>query len=188
MFIRTPRLFLRPAWAEDAPAVARAIGEYDIVKNLGRAPWPYTLADAETFVAGGVRQPGEASFLIFARVAKAMPALVGSIGFGRFLGPEHEIELGYWIARDAWGHGVASEAGRAVLRLAFLGLRLPRLAAGRFVDNPASGAVLRKLGFVETGEIRRYPCLARGSDVDSVEYLLTAEQWRGGGAALKEAA
>ena len=47
MFVRTPRLFLRPAWAEDAAAVAATIGDYDIVKNLGRAPWPYTLADAE---------------------------------------------------------------------------------------------------------------------------------------------
>ena len=65
---------------------------------------------------------------------------------------------------------------------------LPRIAAGHFVDNPASGAVLRKLGFEPTGEILSYPCRARGTHVDSVEYLLTAEQWRGEAPKLMEAA
>ena len=188
MFIRTPRLFLRPAWAEDAPAVAAAIGHWNIVRNLGRAPWPYTLADAEAYVAGASLQPGEASFLIFERSEVGRPALAGSIGFGRFLGPGHEVEIGYWLAESAWGRGLATEAGAAVLELAFLGLRLPRLGAGHYVDNPASGGVLRKLGFVPTGEVIPYPCRARAADVDSVEYRLTADEWRAGRSALKEAA
>lgn len=188
MFIRTPRLFLRPAWAEDAPAVARAMADWEVVKNLGRAPWPYTLADAQSFVSGAVVQPNEATFLIFARDPEGAPKLAGSIGFGRFLGPAHKIELGYWLARDFWGQGIAAEAGSAVLELVFMGLRLPRIAAGHYVDNPASGKVLRKLGFVPTGETIPYPCRARGEDVPSTEYSLTAEQWRGQCPALKEAA
>ncbi len=188
MFIRTSRLFLRPAWAEDAPAVAAAIGHWDIVKNLGRAPWPYSLADAEAYVAGASRQPGEASFLIFERSEVGLPAFAGSIGFGRFLGPDHEVEIGYWLAATAQGRGIATEAGRAVLELAFMGMRLPRLGAGHYVDNPASGSVLKKLGFVPTGEVVPYPCRARNAHVDSVEYALTAEQWRAGRGALREAA
>ncbi len=41
MFARTERLLLRPGWLEDAPALARAIGEEAVVRNLARAPWPY---------------------------------------------------------------------------------------------------------------------------------------------------
>lgn len=186
MFIRTPRLFLRPAWPEDAPAVAEAIGRWDIVRNLGRAPWPYTLADAEAFVAAKPAAD-EASFLIFRRTAGA-PVLAGSIGFGRFLGPDREREIGYWLAREHWGQGIATEAGRAVLELAFEGLRLPRLAGGHFVDNPASARVLERLGFRPTGARLAYPCRSRGTEVETVEYLLTREEWRQRAVALREAA
>lgn len=178
MFIRTPRLFLRPAWAEDARAVHAAIACWDVVRNLGRAPWPYAMADAEAFVAGRLLAPGEASFLIFARTA-GDPLLVGSIGFGRPGRAGHEPEVGYWIAADHWDRGYATEAGLAVLALAFDGLRLPALAAGHFVDNPASGAVLRKLGFRTTGGINPRPCRARGGEVRAVEYRLTRAAWAG---------
>jgi RimJ/RimL family protein N-acetyltransferase len=174
MFIRTRRLFLRPAWAEDARAVHAAIACWDVVKHLARVPWPYTTAHAEAFVAGRVLAPDETSFLIFAR-SSGDPVLVGSIGFGR--GPE--AELGYWIAYDHWDCGYATEAGNAVLALAFDGLRRPALTAGHFIDNPASGAVLRKLGFRETGEVAPRPCRARSHDVPAVEYRLTRDTWAG---------
>ena len=176
MFIRTRRLFLRPAWPEDATALRDAIGHWDVVKNLGRAPWPYTMADAETFVAGRVLAPDEASFLIWKRT-DGEPELIGSIGFGRWMGPE--VEIGYWSAADHWSCGYATEAGRAVLELAFEGLRHPKVGAAHFVDNPASGIVLRKLGFQATGRTKPYPCRARGCDIDSVEYELTRAEWQG---------
>ena len=44
MFARTERLLLRPGWAEDAPALARAIADEQVVRNLATAPWPYRLA------------------------------------------------------------------------------------------------------------------------------------------------
>ena len=51
MFARTPRLLLRPGFPEDAPALAAAIGDQAIVMNLPVVPWPYTLRDAEAFLA-----------------------------------------------------------------------------------------------------------------------------------------
>lgn len=178
MFIRTRRLFLRPAWAEDARALHAAIACWDVVKQLARAPWPYTMADAEAFVAGKVLEPGEASFLIFARTP-GEPELVGSIGFGRSNGADREPELGYWIAPDRWDCGYATEAGRAVLALAFDGLRQPALSAGHFVDNPASGAVLRKLGFERTGATAPRFSRGRGAEVPALEYRLTRDAWAG---------
>ncbi len=188
MFIRTERLFLRPAWREDAPALTRAIGNWEVVKNLGRVPWPYSLGDAEAFIAGRSCAPRETSFLIFVRDPEGLPTLAGGIGFGRFCGFGDDIEIGYWLAPEWQRRGMVVEAARAVLELAFLGLRLPRLRAGHFVDNPASGKVLRKLGFQPTGEAGKHPCLARGDEIESVEYLLTAEQWHRGRSELKEAA
>jgi RimJ/RimL family protein N-acetyltransferase len=153
MFARTERLLLRPGWTQDAPALFEAIADEGIVRNLASAPWPYTPADAEAFLATE-RDPHDATALIFRRTNRA-PQLVGTIGIGTR--PDGERELGYFIARRFWGRGYATEAGQAVLAFARDSLRLPRLSAGHFLDNPASGRVLEKLGFRATGEVaQRY--------------------------------
>lgn len=149
MFARTNRLLLRPGWAEDAPALFRAIADRRIVRNLASAPWPYRQEDAEAFLATE-RKPDEPALLILRRTAGA-PELIGTIGFGRR--PDGEIEFGYWIARTHWGRGYATEAARAMVAIARDTLRMPRLHAGHFLDNPASGRVLEKAGFRPTGII-----------------------------------
>jgi RimJ/RimL family protein N-acetyltransferase len=159
MFARTERLLLRPGWAEDAPALAAAIADENIVRNLASAPWPFALRDAEAFLAAP-RDPVLPSFLIFER-GNAEPQLVGACGLGRR--PSGAVELGYWIAREQWNRGFATEAGRALLAIAEA-LGLSRLEASWFVDNPASGRVLEKLGFSATGiSAPRYSC-ARGQE------------------------
>ena len=159
MFARTERLLLRPGWAEDAPALAGAIADEHIVRNLASAPWPFALRDAEAFLATP-RDPVLPSFLIYERTT-AQPQLVGACGLGRR--PSGAVELGYWIARDHWNRGFATEAGTALLGIAEA-LALPRLEASFFLDNPASGRVLEKLGFHATGlTAPRYSC-ARGGE------------------------
>jgi RimJ/RimL family protein N-acetyltransferase len=167
MFARTDRLLLRPGWAEDAPALARAIADEQIVRNLATAPWPYALKDAEAFLAAP-RDPVMPSFLITERTA-GEPRIVGACGLGRR--PSGAVELGYWIARPHWGQGFATEAARALIDIA-RALKLPRLEGSHFVDNPASGRVLEKLGFVPTGlSATRYSC-ARGGEAVSRLYRL----------------
>lgn len=160
MFARTDRLLLRPAWAEDAPALAAAIGEEAVVRNLASAPWPYDLAHAEAFVAREAKGPADTSLLVHRRTAGA-PVLIGAIGLARM--PGGEVDLGYWIARAYWGRGYATEAGAAMLDIARSGLRLGRVTAGHFLDNPASGRVLEKLGFRATGAIVRRYSAGRGA-------------------------
>src|SRR6185437_13547807 len=50
MFARTPRLLLRPGFPEDAPALAGIMSD-KIARNLAVVPWPYSLRDAEAFLA-----------------------------------------------------------------------------------------------------------------------------------------
>ncbi|PJI90199.1 GNAT family N-acetyltransferase [Sphingomonas koreensis] len=165
MFARTQRLMLRPGWIEDAPELARAMGHHEVVRNLGRAPWPYTIGDAQAFLSGPERQR-RTSFLICA-LEDGGSRIVGGIGFGPYDNEPHE--LGYWITPDAWGRGYATEAGQAVIAIA-RALRVPRLAAGHYIDNPASGRVLRKLGFQATGRVVPRYSRGRGGEVQCVEY------------------
>jgi RimJ/RimL family protein N-acetyltransferase len=160
MFARTPRLLLRPGFPEDATALAMAIADEAVVRNLAVVPWPYTLRDAEAYLASP-RDPILPAMLMFERTDGA-PRLVGSCGLGRR--PSGAVELGYWIARPHWGRGFATEAGGALIGIArALGLR--QLEASHFIDNPASARVLDKLGFESTGLVAPRMNCARGEEV-----------------------
>jgi RimJ/RimL family protein N-acetyltransferase len=146
MFARTERLLLRPSWPEDAGELHQAIADEGIVRNLARAPWPYTAEDA----VRSATQEHDAhfpSFLMMLRTNGA-PRLIGACGIGNLNG---EAELGYWIGRPYWGLGFATEASRAVVEIA-KAIGHKKLVANHFTDNPASGNVLRKLGFQSTGK------------------------------------
>lgn len=192
MFAITERLLLRPPWPEDAAALYDAANDARIVRNLARVPWPYRLADAQHYRASAFASVSEIAasesaasesaasaaldplphLLICDRLA-ARPRLLGACALDEDAG---RIVLGYWIRTDSWNRGYASEAGTALLGIArALGHR--RIGAHHFVDNPASGCVLRKIGFHDTGHIAPRWSEARGALMLSREFL-----WQDGAA------
>ena len=165
MFARTERLLLRPSWPEDASELHQAISDEGIVRNLARAPWPYTADDAAQFAT----QEHDAlypAFLLMLRTHGA-PRIIGACGIGSYDGG---AELGYWIMRPYWGLGFATEASRAVVNIA-KAIGHKKLIASHFTDNPASGNVLRKLGFQNTGETAQRHSNGRGEAMTSVLYV-----------------
>lgn len=164
MFARTERLLLRPSWPEDAADLHRAIADEGIVRNLASAPWPYSEDDAVRFATAD-HDATYPAFLLMLRT-DAAPRLIGTCGLGQRNG---EAELGYWIARPYWGLGFASEAGRAVMHVA-KAIGHHKLVAGHFTDNPASGRVLRKLGFRDTGRSEQRHSKGRGKAMTCALY------------------
>ena len=160
MFARTPRLLLRPGFPEDAPALAAAIADEAIARNLANVPWPYRMRDAEAFLASP-RDPVLPSLLIFERNEGA-PRLIGACGLGRR--PSGAVEMGYWIARANWSRGFATEACVALVDIA-KALGLTSLEGSHFLDNPASARVLEKLGFEPRGLVAPRMSCARGEEV-----------------------
>ncbi len=143
--IQTERLHLRTPLKSDAPRIAKYIGEKDVTWNLGRAPYPYQLSDAETWLEK-VRQQDES--YVFA-IIHPEDGLIGIVGLDAHPGPVWE--LGYWVGKPWWGHGFVSEAAGGVLDWAEREQGLSSFVAGHYVDNPASGRVLVKLGFMPVG-------------------------------------
>lgn len=164
MFARTERLLLRPSWPEDAAELYRAIADEAIVRNLARAPWPYTKDEAARFAALS-HSDLYPTFLLMQRTDGA-PRLIGACGIGENDG---ETELGYWIARPYWGLGFATEAVRAVIGIART-IGHKRIVAGHFTDNPASGRVLRKVGFRSTGRTAQRYSNGRGTNAKCALY------------------
>ncbi len=166
MFLRTERLFLRPAWLEDALELARAIAHEPVVRMLARAPWPYREEHARDWIETS-RDPCPA------RPADHPPQ--GRRPDRGVLRPaqerDGEIEVGYWIEPGHWGRGYATEALRGVVALAGLaGHR--RLVSRHAGDNPASGRVLRKAGFRPTGRRGPVHSLGRNAQFEAPEYAL----------------
>ncbi len=167
MFIRTKNLLLRPGWVDDAPALTEAFAREQVVMTLATAPWPYRLDDAVDYLSRE-RSAFEADLLIFLRTP-GTPRLIGGIGIADRDG---DSELGYWIVPSHWGHGYATEAGRAVVAAARDSLRIDRLVSGHFIDNAASGHVLRKLGFEATGRVEPRSCRAARREKPCATYAL----------------
>ena len=159
MFTRTERLFLRPPFPEDWREVYSGINDAGVVRMLARAPWPYGPQDAQAFCSE-IRDPLDLHFAITLPGVHGAP-LIGMIALNAALDVP---EVGYWIARGYRRRGYAAEALAGVLDIARM-VGVGRVGAGHFVDNPASGAVLRKAGFAETGEVRATNALGRGGQL-----------------------
>lgn len=172
--IHTRRYLLRPIAEDDAPVFAALCNDEAIARNTARIPRPYTLEDARSFTRHMAKAHANGKEFAFA-VCKAgeIVACAGVMQDG------DAWELGYWVAEAARGSGVATEAAGAVAHYAFDRLNAETVAAGYFIDNPASARVLQKLGFRETGEIVKTQSLGRGCDVDTQRMILRAGDFVG---------
>ena len=139
--VRTMRLRLRPLGERDAPALA-AMAVPEVARNMATIPVGMTRDQAAAYIVASVFQGVPGFRLGIEREGR----LIGLIGFGGV-----PPDVAYFLAPDAWGQGLATEAMSAFLPEVFDRFPIGRVHAEHFEDNPASGAVLRKLGFAETG-------------------------------------
>ena len=161
--IETRRLTLRSLGAQDAPRIAALANDPDIARMTCRMPHPFGRNDAEDFILTVASQdPARAATFLIEHED------VGPVGVvGLFEGDDRVPETGYWIGRDFWGRGYATEALEAATAWARGRWKRRALMAGHFSDNPASGRVLEKAGFLYTGETRRQFSRARGQLTDT---------------------
>jgi 8-oxo-dGTP diphosphatase len=159
--LESERLLLRVPEASDVTAIVTLMNDWDVVKNLSTAPFPYHEDHARAFV--GKQEDGRAkgTDFVFAITRKSDGAFMGKCGVHL---KETGFEMGYWLGRPYWNQGYATEAAAQVLAFGFRNLRADSIWAGWFHDNPASGRVLAKLGFRANGADQR-DCAARGESV-----------------------
>jgi RimJ/RimL family protein N-acetyltransferase len=149
--LRTDRLLLRAFSRADIPAMVTLMGAREVAATTLRIPHPYSASDAEILFAG-LEGDNEV------RWAVTLPpdgTLIGGVGL-RLERDHNRAELGYWIGVPYWGNGYATEAARAVLQYGFVTLDLQRIYASHFSNNPASAAVLRKVGMKHEGSLREH--------------------------------
>ncbi len=151
--LTTERLTLRPLTDDDAEALHSLVNDFEVTRNLSVVPFPYSRELADEWICS-TRQSlrdGSAYHLAITGREGDEEMLIGAVGV-RIDATIRVGRLGYWVGRRFWGHGVATEAAGRLARWALANLDLDRLEAGVITDNPASAAVLRRIGFRQTGE------------------------------------
>lgn len=142
---------IRDFQASDAATLARVADNAKIAAQLrDRFPHPYTERHARDWIAFTMEQDPVSCFAI-----ATDEGVIGGIG----LELQQDVhlrtaELGYWLAEEHWGRGIATRAVRAFTDDAFDRFDLIRVYATVFETNPASARVLEKAGFRFEGRLR----------------------------------
>jgi ribosomal-protein-serine acetyltransferase len=103
-------------------------------------------------------------------------AIVGMVGMHRVDWANGRTSVGYWLARDAQGRGVMTEAVRAYVDYAFGTLGLHRVVIEAAVENARSRAIPERLGFREEGVLREVERVGERM-LDHVVYAMLAADW-----------
>lgn len=171
-----PPLFrFRPYRDEDAETLANLANDPRIARGLRDGfPSPYTLTDAQDFLAGiGLPNPSTQQVI----------EIEGQMAGGICVLPkegvyDQSIEFGYWLGLPYWGRGLGTAIARAYVTEVFKAFPVERVYAQAYGDNAASRRLLEKLGFRLEGTLRK-SIRKDGELKDNCIYAVLREEWEG---------
>lgn len=147
-----PRVRLRPTRPDDAEALLDVFLDAETFRYWTHGPFTTIDQARATLAAIGPEIEARTSFQ-WAIADAETDRLVGTAMLLRWKRDHGRAELAYLLGRAHWGHGLASEAVRAVLAFGFSAMRLHRVEADVDPENGASLALLARLGFREEGRL-----------------------------------
>ncbi|SPE43115.1 GCN5-related N-acetyltransferase (modular protein) [Candidatus Sulfopaludibacter sp. SbA3] len=171
MILETERLILdiwqRADWIELRPiATDVAVMRY----ITGGVPW--SDEKIQSFVNRQIELYGTRGFSRWKLLQKPLHNMIGFCGVG-FWRDEMDPEIGWWLARDCWGRGLATEAAIPALRDAFERVRLDRIVSIAMEGNRASLRIMEKLGLTFEDEFE-------SDGFRLLRYAMTREQYVAG--------
>jgi len=166
--ITTQRLMLRPFEISDAQRISELCNNYNIYKSTLTLPFPYSIESAlnwiptlEELFTNDIRYE-------FAIANKVTGELYGAIGLSHVKHYKNG-EIAYWIGKEYWGNGYATEAVKAVIDFAFSEKGYHKVWGRFFTTNPSSGRVMEKAGMVKEGLLAEH-VIKEGKFLDLAMY------------------
>jgi RimJ/RimL family protein N-acetyltransferase len=173
VLLETERLTIRPWRHDEAPRLLDILSRMEVVKWLGDGvPVLLTHVDeAHERIERYNTVRDNPPLGMWAVERKADGVVAGTVLLLTLPNDEHgEVEIGWHLHPDSWGHGYATEASRAVLGHGFAA-GLPEIIAVAHTDNDASIAVMRRLGMTDHGVVEKW------YDDPSRCFVMTADEW-----------
>ena len=161
--IETERLISRPWMESDAETLFKYASDPEVGPRAGWTPHQ-SVEESRNIIRHLFSKEG-----MWAVVWRETDEPIGCVGYlsaqaANLKIAENECEVGYWIARSYWGKGICTEAMRAVVGHCLDAKGFATLWGSYFPSNPASGRVMEKCGFEDTGRETVCPNLEVGSD------------------------
>jgi [ribosomal protein S5]-alanine N-acetyltransferase len=149
--LETPRLILREFRSDDADRLAVILCDAETMRFY---PAPFDRAGVEDWISRNVRRYQEHGHGLWAMLLKSTGELIGDCGLTvQVVDGQNEIEIGYHVRRDLWGHGLATEAAVACRDFGFAHLSVERIISLIRPENLASRRVAEKNGMAVRKEI-----------------------------------
>lgn len=174
--LTTTRLTLRKIRLADLPSLIKYVNNKKISDNIINIPFPYGEEDAifrMNFVNQGFKN--EERF-VFAIILKEQDELIGEIGL-HLDKSNNRAEMGYWIGEPFWGKGIATEALAAILKFGFEEVKLNKIYATHYIENPSSGKVLLNNKMIKEAELKEHYKTESGYG-SVIQYRLTKDEYQ----------
>jgi RimJ/RimL family protein N-acetyltransferase len=160
--METSRIFLRPWRDSDAAALYKYASDPEVGPRAG---WPPHQSEAESLEIIRTVFNNDTTWAI---VLKETGEAIGAMGYGsscecKLPARPHEPTVGYWVGKPYWNKGICTEALALLIEHIRSTTDIKSLISGHFIDNPASGRVMEKCGFVATGETAEDDSLYMGA-------------------------
>jgi len=183
MDFSTPRLKIREFEKKDVPSLIEHINDLEVSKYLRLVPHPYTEKDADWFINKCIddsrKKPRTTyDFAIALKGNGSEDKVIGGIALTGVDSFEGKAEIGFWLGKKHWRQGLMTEAVNCMINFAFNKLFLRRMDWHAFVENEASNALAKKMGFTFEGTSRKDGrSKADGAVHDRNCYGLLKEEW-----------
>ncbi|AKU16471.1 GNAT family N-acetyltransferase [Luteipulveratus mongoliensis] len=177
--IETERLTMRPWRDADLEPFAALNADDEVMEHF---PAPMTREESDALADRVRTHISENGWGLWAVEVKDTGEFIGFTGLSRPSFEAHftpAVEVGWRLARNAWGHGYATEAARAALRYGFTVAKLDEIVSFTAATNTRSQAVMQRIGMVrnETEDFD-HPRLEPGHRLSQhMLYRLTRERW-----------
>ncbi len=173
--LKTERLILRPFTLKDAKRVQELAGDPLISDTTLNIPYPYEDGIAEIWISNHEEKFEKKEELVLAITLNDEKNIIGAIGL-KINTSFNNAELGYWIGKDFWNNGYATEAAKSVLDFGFNELMLNKIFAHYLARNNSSGKVMQKIGMVEEGLFKQH-VIKNGIYEDIVHYAILKDEY-----------
>jgi len=170
------RIILRPLEERDAPTLYENVKEYEMARWLINLPHPYPKDGALEFIkkSRDLMEKGESYEL--AIESKETSEVIGVMSFCKVNQKNRSAEVGYWVAKEHRGEGIATEAGLALLIFGFEELNLERIYSKCFSENIPSQRIMEKIGMQYEGTFR-HEILKDDRFIDTKYYSILKGDW-----------
>lgn len=175
--IRTPRLIIRKIEREDAAQILNMTSDERLTEHLGWSP-NKNIHEVNAIIDRRLKEyeADETRSLIFA-IADLNDNLIGNISYKFSNNESLTCEIGYWIGREYWNNGYASEALRACLKYGFEVMGFERIQCCCIPENIASWKVMEKVGMVFEGILRKSYYM-KGKLYDDKVYSMLKDEYK----------